>query len=46
MKTRSSALESALDITEVLENILLHMRMKDLLLAQRVSRTWRDTITN
>lgn len=34
------------DITEIAENILAHLPMKDLLLAQRVAKGWRDLITS
>lgn len=39
-----AACAKTLDITELLERILLHLPLKDLLLAQRVSKGWRDLI--
>lgn len=33
-------------VTEIAENILAHLPMKDLLLAQRVSKAWQELITS
>lgn len=43
-ETTPAAYEAVLLTTELLENILLHVPPKDLLLVQRVSRKWRDLI--
>lgn len=39
-----AACEKTFGITELLERTLLHLPLKELLLAQRVSKTWRDLI--
>ncbi|PVH90409.1 hypothetical protein DM02DRAFT_678628 [Periconia macrospinosa] len=39
-----SVIEKAWAIAEIAENILLHLPMKDVLLAQRVCRGWREVI--
>ena len=39
-----SAADIAFGIIELLEDVISHLPCKDVLLAQRVSRTWRDTI--
>ncbi|KAK5128287.1 hypothetical protein LTR85_002954 [Meristemomyces frigidus] len=39
-----AACTRALGVTELKERILLHLPLKDLLLAQRVSKEWRDLI--
>lgn len=39
-----AACEQMFSITELLERALLHLPLKDLLLAQRVSKRWRDLI--
>ncbi|KAI0198138.1 hypothetical protein F4808DRAFT_269081 [Astrocystis sublimbata] len=41
---RSTAVADAWAITEIAENILAHLPMKDLLLVQRVSSGWRELI--
>lgn len=41
---RSTAVDDAWAITEIAENILARLPMKDLLLAQRVSSGWREVI--
>jgi hypothetical protein len=41
---RSTAVADAWALTEIAENILAHLPMKDLLLAQRVSTGWRELI--
>ncbi|KAK4956876.1 hypothetical protein LTR10_006405 [Elasticomyces elasticus] len=44
LTTKHSAFNAVFLTTELLENILGQLPMKDLLLAQRVSRKWRDVI--
>lgn len=44
--TRRSVTEAVFLTTELLENILRHLPMKDLLLVQRVCRKWRAVITS
>ncbi|KAK5697849.1 hypothetical protein LTR97_006807 [Elasticomyces elasticus] len=44
LTTKHSAFNAVLLTTELLEHILSQLPMKDLLLAQRVSRKWRDVI--
>ncbi|KAI5363705.1 putative F-box domain-containing protein [Septoria linicola] len=41
-----SAAAGVADVPELLEAILLHLALKDILLAQRVSRTFRDGINS
>ena len=43
-KQAVSAMERTLAITELRENIISHLPPKDVLLAQRVSKTWQATI--
>ena len=43
--SRKSTIAAVFLTTELLENILQFLPMKDLLLAQRVSRNWKDVIT-
>lgn len=42
--TRHSLFDAVFLTTELLENVLRHLPMKDLLLAQRVSRKWSGVI--
>ncbi|KAK3628704.1 hypothetical protein LTR56_015665 [Elasticomyces elasticus] len=44
LTTKHSVFNAVLLTTELLERILSHLPMKDLLLAQRVSPKWRDVI--
>ncbi|KAK4893525.1 hypothetical protein LTR27_008208 [Elasticomyces elasticus] len=44
LTTKHSVFNAVLLTTELLEHILSQLPMKDLLLAQRVSRKWRDVI--